>query len=73
MDVVGAPEVAQLLGVSRQRVYQLIESYEDFPAPLARLAVGRIWSRAAIEEWNRVHDDRPTGKHRTLRPNDDGA
>ncbi len=73
MDVVGAPEVAKMLGVSRQRVYQLIDSYEDFPAPLATLAVGRIWSRAAIEEWNRRHDDRPTGKHRKLHLDSGGA
>ncbi len=67
MDVVGAPEVAQLLGVSRQRVYQLIDSYDDFPAPVAALAVGRIWSRDAIEAWNRRLEERPTGKHRKLR------
>jgi len=66
VDVVGAPEMAQMLGVSRQRVYQLIDSYPDFPPPLAKLAVGRIWSRSSIEEWNRLHDDRPTGKHRTI-------
>ena len=61
------PEIAQILGVSRQRVYQLMEAYDDFPAPLATLAVGRVWSRAAVEEWNGLHGDRPTGKHRRLR------
>jgi len=66
VDVVGVPEVAQILGVSRQRVYQLMGSYDDFPVPLATLAVGRIWSRQAIEEWSRAHDDRPTGRHRKL-------
>ncbi len=67
MDVVGVPEIAEILGVSRQRVYQLIEAYDDFPTPVATLAVGRIWSRAAVEEWNRLHGDRPTGKHRRVR------
>jgi prophage regulatory protein len=67
VDVVGVPEIARILGVSRQRVYQLMEAYEDFPPPVARLAVGRIWARSAIEEWSRVHDDRPTGKHRKVR------
>ena len=56
-----------MLGVSRQRVYQLIDAYDDFPAPLATLAVGRIWSRAAVEEWNQRHGERPSGKHRRLR------
>lgn len=67
MELVGIPEIAQILGVSRQRVYQLIEAYDDFPEPLATLAVGRIWSRAAVEEWNQHHGDRPTGMHRRLR------
>lgn len=67
MDVVGVPEIAQILGVSRQRVYQLIDTYEDFPAPVATLAVGRIWSRTAVEEWNQLHGERPSGKHRRLR------
>jgi predicted DNA-binding transcriptional regulator AlpA len=69
MDVVGVPEIAQILGVTRQRVYQLIEAYDDFPDPIATLAVGRIWSQAAVEEWNRLHGDRPTGTHRRLRLN----
>ncbi len=67
VEVVGVPEMARILGVSRQRVYQLMTTYEDFPAPLATLAVGRVWSRAAVEEWDRAHGDRPTGKHRRLR------
>ncbi len=67
MDVVGVPEIAEILGVSRQRVYQLIDTYEDFPAPVATLAVGRIWSRDAVEAWNRLHGERPSGKHRRLR------
>ncbi len=66
MDVVGVPEIARILGVSRQRVYQLIETYDDFPPPVAALAVGRIWSRSAVEEWNRLHGERPSGKHRRL-------
>jgi prophage regulatory protein len=67
VEVVGVPEIGQILGVSRQRVYQLMETYEDFPAPLATLAVGRVWSRAAIEEWDQKHGERPTGRHRRLR------
>lgn len=65
--MVGVPEIARILGVSRQRVYQLIDTYDDFPPPVATLAVGRIWARAAIEEWNRRHGERPSGKHRQLR------
>lgn len=67
MEVVGVPEIANLLGVSRQRVYQLIDAYEDFPAPIATLSLGRVWSQDAVLEWDRRHADRPTGRHRRFR------
>lgn len=65
------PEIGRILGVSRQRVYQLMDAYDDFPEPLATLAVGRVWSRAAVEDWDRRHGDRPTGRHRRLRLDED--
>jgi hypothetical protein len=43
-------EIAELLSVSRQRVDQLSRT-EGFPAPVADLAVGRVWLRDAIVEW----------------------
>lgn len=49
-ELVGVAEIAAMLGVSRQRVDQLAAA-EDFPPPLAELAAGRIWARAAVEEW----------------------
>jgi predicted DNA-binding transcriptional regulator AlpA len=54
-DLVSIVEVAEMLGVSRQRVHQLLRAYPDFPAPEAELAVGRIWLRSAIEDWNQAH------------------
>ena len=51
-ELVGAAEIAALLGVSRQRVDQL-SRHEDFPEPVAELASGRIWTRQSIEEWAR--------------------
>lgn len=53
--LVSTPEIADLLGVSRQRVHQLIAENEDFPKPAARLGVGRVWYRRAIERWARKH------------------
>ncbi len=44
-------EVARLLGVSRARVYQLIETHEDFPDPVARTPRGAIWARGDVETW----------------------
>lgn len=48
--IVGAAEIAELLGVSRQRVDQLTRRPE-FPAPVAELASGRFWVRAQVERW----------------------
>ena len=51
--LVGTAEIAEMLGVSRQRVDAIARTHEDFPAPEAVLASGRIWLRVAIEDWAR--------------------
>jgi hypothetical protein len=48
--LVGLTEIAEMLGVSRQRVGQLAAT-DGFPAPEADLAAGRVWTRQAIEKW----------------------
>lgn len=53
MNLVGTAEIADLLGVSRQRVHQLV-ARPDFPAPVAVLTSGMIWEREAVEEWARA-------------------
>ena len=50
--LVGVQEIAELLGVTRQRVDQLSRS-EGFPEPEVELASGRIWLREVVEEWGR--------------------
>jgi predicted DNA-binding transcriptional regulator AlpA len=54
-DLVTAVDVAEMLGVSRQRVHQLA-AREDFPDPLLHLG-GPIWVRPAVEafaaRWDR--------------------
>jgi predicted DNA-binding transcriptional regulator AlpA len=60
--LVGMAEIAEMLGVTRQRVAQLIESYDDFPAPEVELTAGRIWSRTAIETWIASHPERRSGR-----------
>lgn len=52
--LVGAHEIRHLLGVSRQRVYQLA-ARSDFPKPIAELAQGKIWDLEDIEAWIGVH------------------
>ncbi len=54
--LVGIFEIAQILSVSKQRVFQLLER-ADFPAPHAKLACGKIWRKADLstfqETWQR--------------------
>ena len=52
-ELVGVAEIAELLGVSRQRVNQLVIADQSFPAPVAELSAGRIWKREAIIRWAR--------------------
>jgi predicted DNA-binding transcriptional regulator AlpA len=52
--LVGSAEIGRMLGVSRQRVQQLVNS-EDFPAPEVALDMGKVWKREAVEAWARSH------------------
>lgn len=48
----GVSEIADLLGVSKQRADQLSRR-DDFPSPAAELASGRIWTADAVTAWAR--------------------
>src|SRR5215218_9059546 len=63
--LVGVREIAEMLGVSRQRADQLSREYEDFPAPEVALYAGRVWLRSDVELWMRRHPDRRPGRPRT--------
>ena len=56
---VGSAEIAGMLGVSRQRVQQLI-SRKDFPAPVVKLKMGKVWKRADVEVWAREQGRSPS-------------
>ncbi|GLY02238.1 MULTISPECIES: AlpA family phage regulatory protein [Actinoplanes] len=50
-SLLGAHEIRiRLGGISRQRVYQLT-SRQDFPAPIADLAQGKVWLNEEVEAW----------------------
>jgi len=49
-NLVGAAEIAQLLGVGRQRVQQLIKK-PGFPVPQDELLMGKVWLRSDVESW----------------------
>ena len=56
-DLMGSTEVAAYLGVSRQRVLQLLAGDKTFPEPVAVLNMGKVWAGAEIREWA-VRNDR---------------
>lgn len=56
-EFAGAHEVALLLGVSRQRVFQLA-ARDDFPRPVAVLKATRVWRTEDILTWQRERDER---------------
>lgn len=58
--LMGAREIGDLLGVSRQRVQQLI-SRPDFPEPYDTLSMGKVWLREDIEKWARAREMRLAG------------
>jgi len=47
---VGSAEIAEMFGISRQRVYQLT-SRDDFPAPMVKLKAGAVWVTADVVAW----------------------
>lgn len=55
-ELVGIAEVAQILGVTRQRASQL-QTKTTFPAPVAVLKAGPVWTRPSLnafaEQWER--------------------
>lgn len=69
-DLMGASDIAKMLGVSRQRVDQLMRGVDssgnpsprpDFPQ-YQQAGTYRLVSRAAIEAWRRTWDRRPGRK-----------
>jgi hypothetical protein len=54
---VGVSEIAEILGVSRQRVSEIRLTLADFPRPIAELAAGPVWTRSSLnhflENWAR--------------------
>ncbi|GLW32976.1 helix-turn-helix transcriptional regulator [Actinoplanes regularis] len=54
LDLVGSAEIKKMLGVGRQRAYQLTCSH-DFPTPAASLDGGKVWLRSEVQEWIEVN------------------
>ena len=52
----GAAEIQERLGMSKQRAYRLV-ARRDFPAPYQVLKMGSIWDAEVVEAW--IREKRP--------------
>lgn len=50
LDLVGVPEIAEMLGASRRTAWRYVER-DDFPEPVAKVTAKRLWKRQAVEKW----------------------
>ncbi len=57
-ELVGVSEVAELLGVSRQRASDL-QNRHGFPDPVAILASGPVWMRKQLNSFTSTWDRKP--------------
>lgn len=67
-EIVGTTETAKILGVSKQRVWELArQERTPFPEPIVKLAAGPIWLRSSVLAF--ANRPRLTGRpRRTLKP-----
>ena len=73
--VVGTHEAAEILGVSRQRIYALERASTapgarepKFPRPLARLRATPVWDADELERWNEARARRRTSRPQAQEP-----
>jgi predicted DNA-binding transcriptional regulator AlpA len=53
LDLVGVPEIAEMLGATRRTVWRYV-SRPEFPDPAAEVNRKRLWERGAVMEWARA-------------------
>jgi hypothetical protein len=63
--LVSAPEAAEILGVSAQRVHELAAANPRFPEAAYELRTGKLWLRDAVVAFGRRWERRP-GRPRTV-------
>jgi predicted DNA-binding transcriptional regulator AlpA len=52
-QLAGVSEAADVLGIVRQRVHQLLTTDQDFPKPIATLRCGPIWDTSELRTYNK--------------------
>lgn len=69
-DLLTAPEIGRLLGVTEQRVYQILKENPDFPEPelVEKRGTPARWLRSDVEAWFEENPRRPKGWPRSTNP-----
>ena len=57
LDLVGAAEAAQLLGIGRAALWERRRAHANFPSPVAGLRCGPVWFRWQIQAY-RAEEER---------------
>jgi hypothetical protein len=65
-DLIGAAEIGDMAGVSRQRADQWAD-LSDFPPPAVTTRAGRLWLRASVNRWLE-RTPRRAGRPKTAQP-----
>lgn len=60
----GIAEVAEILGVSKQRAGEVARTHPDFPLPIATLAAGPVYTHASVEAFEQRWERKRTGRPR---------
>jgi predicted DNA-binding transcriptional regulator AlpA len=56
-DLVGLTEIAEMLGVTRQRAAQLAKR-DDFPEPFGVTSAGTFWLRRQVQTYDNLRQER---------------
>jgi predicted DNA-binding transcriptional regulator AlpA len=65
VDLLGVPEISELLGVDRRTVWRYVRR-DDWPLPAAEVSGKRLWKRTDVERWRKKNP--PSKYDRFRRP-----
>jgi prophage regulatory protein len=63
-ELLGTPEIAERLGVSRERIRQLVNTPGAFPVPAGRVRDTHVWRWGEIADWLALDRRRKPGRPR---------
>jgi predicted DNA-binding transcriptional regulator AlpA len=61
LDLVGIPEIAEMLGVARRSAWRYVRR-PGFPEPVARVQSKSLWDRVSVQRWAQTALPIPRGR-----------